>query len=93
MPHPTLGDKVYIPIEIVDGAFPGESLVTVETTKGPISGFAKSANILKKDDHSYLLAEVTDVAQDTLTVRLFGSFFRTTGLAYISSDSNLLRAG
>lgn len=93
MPRPAPGEKVYVPTNVGDGAFPGENLVTVETKTGPVSGFAKTANIKKTDGDAYLLAEVKDVSDDTLTVRLFGSFFTTTGLAYMSSNSKFLKAG
>ena len=93
MPRPAPGEKIYVATNVDEGAFPGESLVTVETQTGPVSGFAKTDNIRKEAGDLYLLAEVKDVSDDTLTVRLFGSFFTTTGLAYLSSRSKLLKAG
>jgi len=93
MPNLEPGEKVLVPTSVGEGAFPGENLVTVETKTGPVSGFAKTANIVHRHGDSYLMAEVQDVSEDTLTVRLFGSFFTTTGLAYIPSSAKLLRAG
>jgi hypothetical protein len=87
------GEKVLVPTDVEAGAFPGENLVTVETKTGPISGFAKADNIVQRHGDSYLMAEVQGVNADTLTVRLFGSFFTTTGLAYIPSTAKFLRAG
>ena len=72
--------------QIVDddaGAFPGERLVTVSTETGPVSGFAKADFVIDRDDGTYLVAEVKRVSRDKITVRLFGSFFTTTGLADI----------
>jgi len=93
MPDLEPGEKVLVPTNVDDGAFPGENLVTVETKTGPVSGFTKAVNIVHKHGDSYLMAEVEDVSEDTLTVRLFGSFFTTTGLAYIPSNAKFLRAG
>jgi hypothetical protein len=93
MSFPAPGEKVYVPTDVDEGAFPGENLVTIETKTGPISGFAKADNIRTADGDAYLLAEVKDVSDDTLTVRLYGSFFTTTGLAYLSSSAKLLKAG
>lgn len=78
------GDKVLVPTQATPGAFPGEKLVTVSTEAGPVSGFAKTDFVIDRDDATYLLAEVRRVSRDTITVRLFGSFFTTTGLADIS---------
>jgi hypothetical protein len=93
MPSLEPGEKILVPTDVDDGAFPGENLVTIETKTGPVSGFAKTVNIVQKHGDSYLMAEVQGVSEDTLTVRLFGSFFTTTGLAYIPSSAKLLRAG
>jgi hypothetical protein len=93
MPILEPGEKVLVPTNVGEGAFPGENLVTVETKMGPISGFTKTVNIVHKHGDSYLMAEVQGVTEDTLTVRLFGSFFTTTGLAYIPSSAKFLRAG
>lgn len=83
MSQPTRGQTVLVPTDVKDGAFPGERLVTVTTATGPISGFAKADFIVKKENGQYLMAEVKGVSKSGLTVRLFGSFFTTTGLADI----------
>jgi hypothetical protein len=77
------GDEILVPTEAQSGAFPGEKLVTVSTETGPISGFAKADFVIRQDDGTYLLAEVKRVLGDVVTVRLYGSFFTTTGLADI----------
>src|SRR5712691_927826 len=92
MPAPVPGEKVLIPTEVKAGAFPGEKLVTVDTERGPISGFVRADLIVVRDGGQYLLAEVTRVSSNALTVRLFGSFFTTTGLADIPKSTRLLRA-
>lgn len=85
MPSPSKGERVMVPTEVGDGAFPGEKLVTVKTPTGPISGFTKADYIINNSDGQYLLAEVKTVSKKGLTVRLFGSFFTTTGLAELPS--------
>jgi hypothetical protein len=92
MPNLEPGEKVLVPTNVAEGAFPGESLVTVETKTGPVSGFASTENIVHKHGDSYLMAEVEGVSENILTVRLFGHFFTTTGLAYIPSTAKFLRA-
>jgi hypothetical protein len=77
------GDEILIPTEAKSGAFPGERLVTVSTETGPISGFTKADFVIDQGDGTYLLAEVKRVLSDVVTVRLYGSFFTTTGLADI----------
>lgn len=91
MPSP--GEKVLVPTEVGEGAFPNEKLVTVDTNEGPVSGFARADFIVKKDSGEFLMAEVKTVTEKTLTVRLFGSFFTTTGTANIPSSTILKAAG
>jgi hypothetical protein len=93
MPHLPIGEKVFVRTEVDDGAFPGEQLVTVETTTGPVSGFVRSDKIVHRHGNTYLLAEVEGYTDRVVTVRLSGSFFTTTGIAYIPDDGKLLRAG
>jgi hypothetical protein len=90
MPRP--GEKVLVPTNVKDGAFPGERLVTVETPTGPISGFAKADAIIVHGKDQYLQAEVKTVSGSTSIVKLAGSFFTTTGLASIP-NARLRAAG
>jgi hypothetical protein len=89
---PSPGQKVLVPTEVKSGAFPGEKLVTVATQAGLISGFAKTDNVIDQGGGKYLLAEVKQVYESTVTVRLFGSFFTTTGIADIPKEG-LRKAG
>ena len=86
---PRPGQTVLVPTNVKAGAFPGEKLVSVETTGGIVSGFAKSDAIVEQSNAQYIKAEVKNVTRQTLTVKLAGSFFTTTGLADISSSSVL----
>lgn len=87
MPQFRVGERIRIRCEVQKGAFPTESLVTFETSEGPISGFVRS-DILEDADEGegFLPATVLAVSQDTLTVKVEGSFFTTTGLAYLDRD-------
>jgi hypothetical protein len=88
---PTPGEKVLVPTAVGAGAFPNERLVTIETKEGPISGFARNDFVVSKPSGEYLLAEVKNVSTDSLTVRLFGSFFTTTGIADIPNTPSILK--
>jgi hypothetical protein len=81
------GQQVKSPCEVQRGAFPTELLVTFETADGPISGFVRSEDVQRVDGHNGLIsATVTEVSSDTITVIVKGSFFTTTGLAYLKRD-------
>ncbi len=81
------GQSVRIRCEVQRGAFPTEWLVTFETVKGPVSGFVRSENVEQVEgQEGYVRATVKEVSSDTITVVVHGSFFTTTGLAYLKSD-------
>jgi hypothetical protein len=86
---PVPGERVLVPTEVKSGAFPGELLVTVATDSGPVSGFAKVGNVIHLGGSNYLIAEVKHVHKSTVTVKLYGSFFTTTGLADIPKSAAL----
>ena len=80
-------DEVTIPCDIGPGAFPGENLVTFDTVSGPISGFVSDDIVMKTEgDTAYIRAIVKDINVDTITIWIQGSFFTTTGLAYLAAD-------
>ena len=86
------GDRIFVPVSVEKGAFPRESLITFDTKEGPVSGFIRSEQIVQRKGASFVQAEVLKVAQDAIAVRFDGSFFTTTGLAYISPQSDFLTA-
>ena len=90
---PRRGEKVLVPTAVKAGAFPGEKLVMVSTTTGTVSGFAKADLIIQIKGGQYILAEVKHVSPETLTVKLAGSFFTTTGLANVPKSLVLKEAG
>jgi hypothetical protein len=81
---PATGDSVLVPTEVGDGAFPSEKLVTVDTEEGPLSGFARNEQIVHQSGTDYLRAIVERVMDQTVTVKLSGSFFTTTGSASVN---------
>jgi hypothetical protein len=93
MPRP--GEKILVPTNVTAGAFPGERLVTIETSTGPISGFTKTDAIVNRGGDQYLIAEVKTVSSSTSTsiVKLPGSFFTTTGLVSIPTARLVKAAG
>lgn len=91
MPRP--GEKVLVPTDVKAGAFPGEKLVTVATSSGSISGFAKVDAIVNLGGGNFLLAEVKTVSGANSIVKLAGSFFTTTGLASIANTRIQKAAG
>jgi hypothetical protein len=89
---PVPGERILVPTDVKSGVFPGERFVTVSTESGPVSGFAKADYVINQGGASYLLAEVKQVRKNTITVKLYGSFFTTTGLADIPRSAALRKA-
>jgi hypothetical protein len=87
MASPRVGEEIRIPCEVSEGAFPGERLVTIDTVVGPVSGFVKEHQIVTSGGRQYLPGVVESIEGDTISVRLCGSFFRTTGIAYLKKES------
>jgi hypothetical protein len=89
-----VGETVGVRCSIQRGPFPDEWLVTVDTSEGQISGFVKQSN-LKPDaddpEHGLVKGTVVEATDDSITVKLFGSFFTTAlGVASVRR-SNLTR--
>jgi hypothetical protein len=82
------GDQIEIQCDIGPGAFPTEILVTFETADGPVSGFIRKENVIRKDrgDVGYIRGTVQEVEEDIITVLVKGSFFTTTGIAALKRD-------
>jgi hypothetical protein len=87
MPKFVPGQVVMIRCDIQPGAFPTEVLVNFETAEGPVSGFVRSNNVERTgEDEGFIRATVQEVSAHTITVVVDGSFFTTTGLAYLNRD-------
>lgn len=80
------GGEVRIPCTATKGAFEDECLISIDTVKGPIGGFINSADVKVDEDgeQQYVLGVVQQVEGDNVIIRLRGSFFTTTGIAYFS---------
>src|SRR5216684_6653475 len=89
MAAPVPGEEILVPTEVKSGAFPWEKLVTVSTETGPVSGFTKADFVIEQGGANYLLAEFKQVLGKTIRVKLYGSFFTTTGLADIPKSVTL----
>ncbi len=82
------GELVGVPCAIQLGPFPDERLITVETQDGLLSGFVKQGNLRPTDDeHGFVKGLLVGVSKDSVTVKLFGSFF-TTALGMASVRRN-----
>lgn len=75
-----VGDLVGVPASIQSGPFPDEFAVTVETNEGVISGFVKKPNIKidpSDSNRAHIKGVVVEATDDSITVKLYGSFFTT----------------
>jgi hypothetical protein len=82
-----IGQQVGIPCDVGHGAFAEEYLVTLITVEGPVSGFVSQENLIETEAGKGLLkGVVVELEEETVTVKVRGSFFTTTGLAYLPKD-------
>ena len=83
MPQIEAGQEIGVRCSLAPGPFADEFLVTVETISGSVSGFVPENNVIKSGDDNLVRAVVKDVEADRISVWIGGSFFTTTGLAFI----------
>jgi hypothetical protein len=83
------GQEILIPSEVGNGPFPGEQLVTFETSRGPVSGFVPDTMVVDRGGRKFIRAIVRDVTPEAMTVWVQGSFFNTNGLAQVPIDAGL----
>lgn len=84
MPKFEPGDAVAVPATVQQGAFPGEYLVTISTSTGPVSGFVRQRDFVEPTKTIH--AVVRESTPHVLAVQLSGSYFTTNGLAEFSAD-------
>ena len=85
MPKFEPGEGVAVPADDVQqGAFPGESLVTIAAKGGPLSGFVRDKDFAEAG--KTIRAVVRESTASTLTVLLSGSYFTTNGLAELPAE-------
>lgn len=76
------GQDVGVRATIFSGPFPNESMVSIITPSGPITGFVSNSHIDQTDkNNSYVRAIIQTIEGDEITILLAGSFFTTAGLA------------
>jgi len=84
MPTFKPGDAVAVPATVQPGAFPGEHLVTVLTSSGPVSGFVRDQDIVEPNKTIHAIVRESTIS--SLSVQLAGSYFTTNGLAELPAD-------
>jgi hypothetical protein len=84
MPKFEPGEGVAVPATVQQGAFPGESLVTISTNSGQVSGFVRERDFVEVG--KTVRAIVRESTTAILAVQLSGSYFTTNGLAQFSAD-------
>ncbi|MXW92847.1 MAG: hypothetical protein F4114_13395 [Rhodospirillaceae bacterium] len=79
------GTVIEIPCSIAAGAFPTEYFVAIPLDGEVINGFVPTHYISENVGSSaYIPGTVERVAGSTLTIRMPGSYFTTSGIADIS---------
>lgn len=78
-----VGDFVGIKCEVQPGPFSEESLVTIETIDGAISGFVRDSELRREGDEWQVRGKVRRVSPDAIEVWILGSFFTTNGIASV----------
>lgn len=86
------GDTLFVPVEVGSGAFVGERLISFDTLEGPVSGFIREDQIIKRGNASFVQAQILELESNRIAIKLHGSFFTTTGLAHISRESHFEKA-
>ena len=79
------GEEVRIPCTATQGAFEDERLVSIETIEGPIAGFIDAGEVrVAENGGTYVCGIIQRVNGEQIVIKLRGSFFTTTGIAYFS---------
>jgi len=89
------GELVGVPCSVQMGPFPEEHLVMVETEDGTIWGFVQQRDLQMSlgpgtdMNRGYVKSAVIEQANESILIRMFGSFF-TTALGLASVKPNCL---
>ena len=83
------GSIIGVPCQVKPGPFSEELLISLETIDGPISGFTQGSELKRQGEQWFVRAIVEAVEKDAITVRIYGSFFTTNGIATISPETAL----
>ena len=81
------GQEVRMPCAAARGGPLGESVVTIESAQGPISGFVRADAVTGEGEGAFLRAWIVTVTDELVVVEMPGSFFRTAaGRAAVRAD-------
>ena len=81
------GTVIEIPCSIEPGAFMGEYFVTIQLDGEEVSGFVPKSLVSEIGESSgYISGTIEHVLGPTITIRIPGSYFTTTGVADISQQ-------
>jgi hypothetical protein len=78
------GEIVAVPSIVQQGAFPGEYLVTIQTSSGEVSGFVRERDFVTPQ--KTIRAVVRSSSLAVLGVQLAGSYFTTNGFVEFTAD-------
>ena len=81
------GGLVSVQCTVSRGAFPNEYLIRINTKEGEIAGFINTGDVFVSDDGTkHVRGRVLEMEGEHITIKLPGSFFRTTGIALFSRE-------
>ena len=81
------GQDVGVRATIFGGPFPDESMVSIVTPSGQITGFVSNVHIDQTDENNgYVRAVIQSIEGDEITILLAGSFFTMAGLATLPTS-------
>jgi hypothetical protein len=83
------GDEIGIQCEVTQGPFSDERLVSFDTLDGPVTGFVAVDDLRNTDTGWLVRAVVLSLEDDSVMVRVRGSFLTTNGLASIPRERAL----
>jgi hypothetical protein len=85
-----IGQEVFIPCQIQDGAFSSEVLVSITAEEGVLSGFADRNDVRidpKNPNNGTIRASVVEIDANAVKVRICGSFFTIAAGTTLFSSS------
>ena len=85
MPFEVRKDFFYLVIVLF--SFLNERFISLETLHGVVSGFVSTDEVFDlKGDKGFIRGLIEDVKEDSIILRINGSFFTTTGLTALSME-------
>lgn len=78
-----IGQEVWIRCKVQPGPFSEESLVTIDTIDGSVSGFVQEAELNVAPGKVLVRGLVRSIGNQYIEVWIRGSFFTTNGIANV----------